>query len=497
MIRSVAAASLCALAASLAPSPAAAVRLAEDGLGQALIYPYYTARSSDGNAWNTLLSVVNTREKPKVVKVRFREAVHGRIVWEANVYLGPYDMWTAAVIPGSDGAAHLVSADKSCIDPPHSGSDAGAFSTASFSGGAADGARTGLGTSGVDRTLEGFAEVIEMGTLAGETAAAVTMPTPEQSPVFDAFNCAHVVGTGFTRNVEAPEGGLSGTALLLNVNSGLSLPYEPVALADLTRSAFYSDVGASGTDYDSPQVTPESVVVLPASIVAGFGSGYLLRSSWNRGVDAVSAVLMTSAIQGEYVLDAVTQSETEWVVTLPTARFYTDAAPPVPPFTHSFSAAGACELHQAAIFDREQARGAAGIDLGAPGPPASSICYASTVLSFRNGTIYSPSTPALPTLLLGSDTGNNVEVESSFQDGFVLTDLSPSSPGLTSLASSTTIDLGTGNVSTGAQTFKGLPVIGFAGSSFNNGLLDCSGQRCSGNFGVAYPLHAIRDVSHP
>ncbi|HEX4781638.1 MAG TPA: hypothetical protein VH301_12835, partial [Usitatibacter sp.] len=155
MIRSIAIALFCVSAASLAPLPARSVRLDPGGLGQALIYPYYTARSANGNSWTTAFTVVNTREKPKVVKVRFREGKHARVVWEANVYLGPSDVWTAGVVQGSDGAAHLVSSDTSCIDPPHPGTrDAGAFSTASFTGSAADGAG-----AGVDRTLEGFFEV--------------------------------------------------------------------------------------------------------------------------------------------------------------------------------------------------------------------------------------------------------------------------------------------------------------------------------------------------
>ena len=45
-----------------------------NGVGQVLVYPYYTVNSSaGGNAYNTYLSVVNTTTKAKVVKVRFRE----------------------------------------------------------------------------------------------------------------------------------------------------------------------------------------------------------------------------------------------------------------------------------------------------------------------------------------------------------------------------------------------------------------------------------------
>ena len=60
--------------AIMAPSASHAVRLEADGLGQALIFPYYTARSVDGNPLNTYISVVNHRTDEKALRVRFRVA---------------------------------------------------------------------------------------------------------------------------------------------------------------------------------------------------------------------------------------------------------------------------------------------------------------------------------------------------------------------------------------------------------------------------------------
>jgi hypothetical protein len=65
------------------------------GLGQALIYPYYTVQSSGGNAYNTYVSVVNTTDRVKVVKVRFREGKNSREVLDFNLYLSPNDMLPA------------------------------------------------------------------------------------------------------------------------------------------------------------------------------------------------------------------------------------------------------------------------------------------------------------------------------------------------------------------------------------------------------------------
>ena len=88
--------SLGAVAANVCSSPASAVRLSPDGHGQALIYPFYTARSlASGNAYVTALSVVNTTASAKAVKVRFLEGKNSREVLDFNLFLSQYDVWTA------------------------------------------------------------------------------------------------------------------------------------------------------------------------------------------------------------------------------------------------------------------------------------------------------------------------------------------------------------------------------------------------------------------
>jgi hypothetical protein len=85
---------------------AEAVMINPNGLGQVLVYPYYTVRNGYNVAgvsaapFNTLLSIVNTTNSTKAVKVRFREGKASAEVLDFNVFLSPYDMWTAAVTPG-------------------------------------------------------------------------------------------------------------------------------------------------------------------------------------------------------------------------------------------------------------------------------------------------------------------------------------------------------------------------------------------------------------
>jgi hypothetical protein len=50
----------------------------------------------NGNSFNTLMSVVNTTASTKAIKVRFREGRNSLEVLDFNVFLSPFDVWTAA-----------------------------------------------------------------------------------------------------------------------------------------------------------------------------------------------------------------------------------------------------------------------------------------------------------------------------------------------------------------------------------------------------------------
>ena len=60
-----------------------------EGHGQALIYPYYTVRATDGNPFNTLITVVNTTTRQGWCACAFAKAANGRQVASFNLYLSP------------------------------------------------------------------------------------------------------------------------------------------------------------------------------------------------------------------------------------------------------------------------------------------------------------------------------------------------------------------------------------------------------------------------
>src|SRR5437763_1731347 len=114
-----------------------AVAINPNGLGQVLIYPYYTVNADGaGNAYNSLLSVVNTSSSAKAVKVRFLEGRNSREVLDFNLFLSRFDVWTAAIIPTSAGGAQVITADKSCTIPVNTTLQAGVpFDNDTASGG--------------------------------------------------------------------------------------------------------------------------------------------------------------------------------------------------------------------------------------------------------------------------------------------------------------------------------------------------------------------------
>src|SRR5258705_6871367 len=142
--------------------PADAVNVNPGGLGQALIYPYYTVNSdAAGNTYNSLLSVVNTTNSAKAVKVRFLEGKNSREVLDFNLFLSKYDVWTAAIIPSpTSGGGRVVSFDKSCTIPSNTFLAAGV----DFVNFAYVGSNDDKGGAGLDRTKEGYVEIIEMAT---------------------------------------------------------------------------------------------------------------------------------------------------------------------------------------------------------------------------------------------------------------------------------------------------------------------------------------------
>ncbi|MEW8549503.1 MAG: hypothetical protein AB2533_03515 [Candidatus Thiodiazotropha endolucinida] len=128
-----------------------AVHVNPDGAGQIALLPYYTVN----NGIITNLTVTNTTDLYKAVKVRFHESRIGADVFDFNVYLSPYDVWNASLrLNAATGLPNLITEDETCTYPDKAILQASIDFSNSYDA-----------TTDEDLT-EGYVEIIEMGVLA-------------------------------------------------------------------------------------------------------------------------------------------------------------------------------------------------------------------------------------------------------------------------------------------------------------------------------------------
>lgn len=335
-----------AFAAAFASPTAHAVYLSPQGIGQALIFPYYGVNG--GN--QTVVSVVNTANDVKAVAVRFHESRNARTVLEFHLYLAPFDVWTGALFAlDANGAANLVTLDNSCTVPRINGNETlpalgtlryAPFRNVQYSGPANDG-----GGQSPMRTREGHIEVIEMGVLQpgpgpGQLAEEATHATAGTPPGCASLDAAWRPGGawadgGAAANTNAPTGGLFGSGAVIDVANGTMFAYDADAIGGFFATGnpaddlHFAPVSGRPTFNDARTGPPEAPV--SSTVFSEASPDAFEASTWNRttpnrlaGVDAVSAVLMHDAIHNEYTTDPTLGAATEWVVTFPTKRFYVD-----------------------------------------------------------------------------------------------------------------------------------------------------------------------------
>ena len=470
---------------------AQAVNVNPDGLGQVLIYPYYTTRvDKSGNAYSSLLTVVNSTASAKAVKVRFIEGKNSEEVLDFNLFLSNHDVWTAAILPTPDGGAGVGTFDKSCTVPTvsHDVNNLSEFVNVLLD--------DTVGDDSLDRTREGYAEVIEMGPIdpTSKTWTAIThvagVPPCTASALTDA-----AVTSALDTSIDNPNlGGLFGDMTLINVNSGTDYTEDAVALDN------FRNAGA----YDSPgNVTPDLKEAAPPISVTVIGNA-VYQSRFNNGVnvntfDAISALFMHDHVYNTFVLDSATKSGTDWVLNFPTKRYYytfVGAKGNQTATSYLFQRnliinQGACDDVAATLYDREEntAVTQVGFSPSVPGK-ANTLCWEANVLTFNASQV------------LGST--NNRNVQTGFADGwadlnFVLPTTTttyqgaPGTFGHQLRAADTTITpIGGSSTTFGLATYFGLPVIGFAVESYQNGVL--AGNVLS-NYGGNFVHKGTRSIS--
>jgi len=447
-----------------------AVMVNANGLGQVLIYPYYTVRSPAGAGvaqYNTLLSIVNTTNSVKAVKVRFKEGKASKEVLDFNVFLSPKDMWTAAVEPDGAGGAQVETDDKSCTIPTFGGAPQKFRTTLS----AAD-----IIGGDVDRVTEGYFEVWEMATYGAADPVAVGATHNNGVPA----NCGAVTDTSAAVNPRAPSGGLFGGATLINVLTGDAFTEDATALIQFqptTGAGAYFTTGSPLPTYDN--ATP--------AIGSGVnGSGQIITGSFPNGRSAVTAALQKTFVGNEFVLEKTTLSGTDWVITFPTKADHVTETLVELPFQNKLSKTGSCDDTVVTTWDREEGKiTPGGPDFSpSPKPTGFALCWEANVISFKNDKASGIAN------VLGS--ANNYTLSTSFVSGWGALAFRPAAINVAT-GGVASYDPVTGGAAIPAPstTFSGLPTIGFAVQTFVNGTLtNGSGtlvqSSYGGNFGHRY-----------
>jgi hypothetical protein len=465
------AACLAALGASL---PAAAVYLSGSGMGQALIYPYYTVRSTEGNAFNTYISIGNADAGGKALRVRFREARNGREVLGFNLFLQPGAVWAAALVPGPNGA-RLLTRDPTCSIPDFNvltGSPAYLdLGTALFTGANAD----GMGES-EDRVREGYVEVLEMASLPASFSSGTA--------------CGSATGGVLLSQASAPSGYLYGSLTVINVQSGLDFTVPADALAQLATAAYYRAPSDPYPDFTASEV----------SRVASFTlDNKLYRIEMPTGVGAVEAALVRSSIVNEIALDPVTASATDWVVTLPTRRFHA-AGIASPWFAAALDPRGGDMALVGTYRSRNGANAIIEPNCGFLCPPNTyeltvRAPWAVTVLGFSSVSGSRPTGGAGITAALGSTNGWNIGLPNAGSGGgaswrfFNMWDGTPRAS-----VNAVTTRLSDGVVANERISLEGLPVVGFMARTLRNGAIPCTAGTCQGNYGGSISHRLRRSI---
>ncbi len=303
-----------------------AVNISNTGYGQAIILPYYTVN----NNLNTYVTVNNSTDDVKAVKVHFREGKEGHAVLTFNLYLAPQDIWaggiipTVSTIPGhtSEQSAKLISVDSSCT--PFLNPTGQEFLPYEFEAESDD--------TNLERAREGFIEIIEMGVLdpnseLGQAALFLNGSggIPQNCAALEeAFINGEWSGNDnnslYNEQILPATGGLSAETSVIDVAEGAFFPVPEVAFEHFYPAESIYHTLPGNTAVPSLAEADTSSLILH--------NGEVVASEWQSGYQAISALLNKHQLETFYDVEPAIAGKTEVVLSFPTKRFYQNEEAP-------------------------------------------------------------------------------------------------------------------------------------------------------------------------
>jgi hypothetical protein len=465
------------LALSLTPLGAQAMSMNGRSQGGALVYPYYTV--NDGNS--TILSVVNSTADAKAIKVAFREGLAARDVFQFNLYLSAYDVWTAALFANTaDGPALLQTFDNSCTvpdlrNPPSNLNPVTLPNSTRAVPLSLNSSVTAL------QTREGHFTMVEMGILAtgslSEAHATHVGGIPGScAGLVDAWvaglpNNRSYWTTNVNADLAAPTDGLAGFAAVVDIASGVMYGYSADAIQKFSDAIQHTNptlATPSITDAVQAGAAPTTSIIDDDSRV--------ITSRWSNPAQAVSALFMTEYVRNDYTIDNTSADafDSEWVLTFPTKRAHSANATAVAPFRVGTGANGpgtACEPYAIFVYDREE--NVYDVGSGVPTRPTVSMCRATQVLAFGDDNGGISDILGAPAAALGDLNGRGGHINFNTQSALGGVVLDPAFTAGWAWLSFRSVAGGflqpsPSMTSVDGDTYIGLPVTGFWAFAANN-----------------------------
>jgi hypothetical protein len=319
------------------------------------------------------------------------------------------------------------------------------------------------GPKTADRTREGHIEIIEMATIAADSDIEAAVTHDDGVPP----GC-----TGLTATVNAnladllnPTGGLFGSGNVVNPIDGTLLGYNADAIDGFYQLGANLYTGPSSTSPSLADARTDAVSAVAYNFATTSSGGFnnVITSTYTttNAIDAVSSIFTASVLSNEYVIEANSASESEWVITFPTKKFYVNTGTTgIPPFVRRFAAPGrSCVLVGISYYDREERTVETVDDFSPPTDnPPSNLCYEAQVLTFQNASDYTAGNGV--SKVLGSKLTANIDPRANgFSSGWLRLDLNPVGSPAEPHSLRPSVDL---------DVFNGLPATGFLATNYLN-----------------------------